>query len=129
MTESNEYYYKKNENYEIIGLCMEVHRILESGLLEIVYKDALEIEFRNHNIPYEREKEYNVEYKGIILPHKFYADFVVYSDIILEVKSIKEINNDRLAQTLNYMKLADTPIGIIANFQNKSLVHKRLINT
>ncbi|MDI5893528.1 GxxExxY protein [Flavobacterium algoritolerans] len=120
---------KKNENYEIVGLCMEVHRILGPGLLEIVYKDALEIEFRNHNIPYEREKEYNVEYKGIILPHKFYADFVVYSDIILEVKSIKEISNDHLAQTLNYMKLADTPIGIIANFQNKSLVHKRLINT
>ena len=129
MTESNEYYYKKNENYEIVGLCMEVHRILGPGLLEIVYKDALEIEFKNHNIPYEREKEYNVEYKGIILPHKFYADFVVYSDIILEIKSIKEISNDHLAQILNYMKLADTPIGIIANFQNKSLVHKRLINT
>ena len=129
MTDSNEYYYKKNENYEIVGLCMEVHRILGPGLLEIVYKDALEIEFKNHNIPYKREKEYNVEYKGIILPYKFYADFVIYNDIILEVKSIKEISNDHLAQTLNYMKLADTPIGIIANFQNKSLVHKKLINT
>jgi GxxExxY protein len=129
MSDSDDFYYKKNENYEIVGLCMEVHRLLGSGLLEIVYKDALEIEFRNHNIPYEREKEYTVEYKGIILPHKFYADFVVYSDIILEVKSIKEISNDHLAQTLNYMKLADTPVGIIANFQNKSLVHKRLINT
>ena len=129
MCEPNEYYYKKNENYEIVGICMEVHRILGPGLLEIVYKDALEIEFKIHNIPYEREKEYNVAYKGIILPHKFYADFVVYSDIILEVKSIKEISNDHLAQTLNYMKLADTPVGIIANFQNKSLVHKRLINS
>jgi GxxExxY protein len=129
MSDSDDFYYKKNENYEIVGLCMEVHRLLGSGLLEIVYKDALEIEFRNHNIPYEREKEYTVEYKGIILPHKFYADFVVYSDIILEIKSIKEISNDHLAQTLNYMKLADTPVGIIANFQNKSLVHKRLINT
>ena len=129
MTESNEYYYKKNENYEIVGLCMEVHRILGPGLLGIVYKDALEIEFKNNNIPYEREKEYLVEYKGIILPHKFYADFIVYEDIILEIKSIKEISNDHLAQTLNYMKLADTPVGIIANFQNKSLVHKRLINT
>ena len=129
MSEPNEYYYKKNENYEIVGICMEVHRILGPGLLEIVYKDALEIEFKIHNIPYEREKEYNVAYKGIILPHKFYADFVVYSDIILEVKSIKEISNDHLAQTLNYMKLADTPVGIIANFQNKSLVHKRLINS
>ena len=129
MTDSNDFYYKKNENYEIVGLCMEVHRLLGPGLLEIVYKDALEIEFKNHNIPYQREKEYVVEYKGVILPHKFYADFVVYSDIILEVKSIKEISNDHLAQTLNYMKLADTPVGIIANFQNKSLVHKRLINT
>jgi GxxExxY protein len=129
MTDSNDFYYKKDENYEIVGLCMEVHRLLGPGLLEIVYKDALEIEFRNHNIPYEREKEYEVEYKGVILPHKFYADFVVYSDIILEVKSIREISNDHLAQTLNYMILADTPIGIIANFQNKSLVHKRLINT
>jgi len=129
MTDNNEYYYKKDENYEIVGLCMEVHRILGPGLLEIVYKDALEIEFKNHNISYKREKEYNVEYKGNILPHKFYADFVVYDDIILEVKSVKEISNDHLAQTLNYMKLADTPIGIIANFQNKSLVHKRLISS
>ena len=125
----NEYYYKKDENYKIIGICMEVHRLLGPGLLEIIYKDALEIEFKNHNIPYEREKVYDIEYKGIILPHKFYADFVVYNDIILEIKSVKEISNDHLAQTLNYMKLADTPVGIIANFQNKSLVHKRLINT
>jgi GxxExxY protein len=98
-------------------------------LLEIIYKDALEIEFKNHNIPYQREKEFSIEYKGIILPHKFYADFIVYDDLILEVKSVKEISNNHLAQTLNYMKLADTPIGIIANFQNKSLVHKRLINS
>ena len=127
--DSNEFYYKKDENYTIVGLCMEVHRLLGCGLLEIVYKDALEIEFRNHNIPYEREKEFSIEYKGIVLPHKFYADFIVYEDIILEVKSVKEISNDHLAQTINYMKLANTPVGIIANFQNKSLVHKSLINS
>lgn len=129
MSDTNEYYYKKDENYKIVGICMEVHRLLGPGLLEIVYKDALEIEFKNHNIPYQREKEFSIEYKGIILPHKFYADFIVYDDIILEVKSVKEISNDHLAQTLNYMKLADTPIGIISNFQNKSLVYKRLINS
>lgn len=129
MSDSNEYYYKKNENYKIVGICMEVHRLLGPGLLEIVYKDALEVEFKNHRIPYQREKEFSIEYKGVILPHKFYADFIVYDDIILEVKSVKEICNDHLAQTLNYMKLADTPVGIIANFQNKSLIHKRLINS
>lgn len=129
MIDSTEYYYKKHENYEIVGLCMEVHRNLGPGLLEIIYKDALEVEFKNHNIPYLREKEFKIEYKGIILPHKFYADFVVYEDIILEVKSVKEINNDHLAQILNYMKLANTPVGILANFQNKSLVYRRVINT
>ena len=127
--DSNAFYYKKNENYTIVRLCMEIHRLLGCGLLEIVYKDALEIEFRNHNIPYEREKEFSIEYKGIVLPHKFYADFIVYEDIILEVKSVKEISNDHLAQTINYMKLANTPVGIIAKYQNKSLVHKRLINS
>ena len=129
MIDTSEYYYKKDQNYEIVGICMEVHKLLGSGLLEIVYKDALEIEFKIHSIPYEREKEFAIEYKGIILPHKFYADFIVYDDIILEIKSVKEISNDHLAQTLNYMKLADTPVGIIANFQNKSLVNKRLINS
>ena len=72
----------KDESYKIIGLCMEVHNNLGKGFLEIVYKDALEYEFEQANIPYEREKEYPVNYKGIILPHKFYADFVVYDKII-----------------------------------------------
>jgi len=129
MNNDLEYYYKKDENYTIVGLCMEVHQILGPGLLEIVYKDALEIEFKNHNIPYDREKRYDVDYKGYILPHNFYADFVVFNDIILEVKSVKEVTNEHLSRTLNYMKLAATPIGIIVNFQNKSLTHKRIIST
>lgn len=120
-------YYKQEENYNIIGICMEVHRILGPGLLEIVYKDALEIEFKNKNIPFEREKEFSIEYKGNLLPHKFYADFIVYDEIILEIKTVKEINNEHIAQTLNYIKLANSQIGIIANFQNKSLTHKRLV--
>lgn len=119
--------YKQEENYIIIGICMEVHKILGSGLSEIIYKEALEFEFCENNIPFEREKEYTVEYKGTILPHKFYADFVVYDEIILEVKAVKEIANNHISQTLNYMKLADSQLGIIANFQNKSLEYKRLV--
>lgn len=106
---------------------MEVHRVLGPGLLEIVYKDALEIEFKNRNIPFEREKEFSIEYKGNILEHKFYADFIVYNEIILEIKTVKEINNEHIAQTLNYIRLAGSQIGLIANFQNKSLAYKRLI--
>ena len=65
----------KEESYNVIGLCMEVHRNLGNGFLEIVYKDALEYEFRKNNVPFTREKEYVVNYKETILPHKFYADF------------------------------------------------------
>lgn len=119
--------YKQEENYKIIGICMEVHNILGSGLSEIIYKEALEFEFRENNIPFEMEKEYTIEYKGTILPHKFYADFVIYDEIILEVKAVKEIVNNHISQTLNYMKLANSQLGIIANFQNKSLEYKRLV--
>ena len=61
----------QKESYQIIGICMEVHRILGKGLLEIVYKDAIEYEFNLKKIPYEREKKYQVDYKGTILPHYF----------------------------------------------------------
>ena len=50
----------QKESYEIIGLCMEVHRILGKGLLEIVYKDAIEYEVKHRKIPYEREKKYDI---------------------------------------------------------------------
>ena len=119
--------YREEETFKIIGICMEVHRNLGPGLLEVVYKDALEIEFKANNIPFEREKEFSIEYKGVILPHKFYADFIVNEDIVLEVKAIKEFSGEHTAQVLNYLKLSDSEIGLLVNFQNKSLQHKRLV--
>lgn len=114
------------KSYELVGVCMEVHSILGPGLLEIVYKDALEYEFKQRNIPFEREKQYEVPYKEIILPHHFFADFVVYDDIILEVKGVKEIIDDFIAQTLNYIALAQSPLGLIVNFGAASLEYQRL---
>ena len=119
--------YREEETFKIIGICMEVHRNLGPGLLEVVYKDALEIEFKANNIPFEREKEFSIEYKGILLPHKFYADFIVNEDIVLEVKAVKEFSGEHTAQVLNYMKLSGSEIGLLVNFQNKSLQHKRLV--
>ena len=118
----------KEESYSIIGKCMEVHNNLGPGFLEIVYKDALEYEFRKHNISFQREKEYNIKYKDIVLAHKFYADFIVYDEIILEIKASKDIIDEHIAQTINYLKLADSDLGIIVNFNKKSLEHKRVIH-
>ncbi|HET9744311.1 MAG TPA: GxxExxY protein [Chitinophagaceae bacterium] len=76
----------KEESYRIVGACMEVHRELGFGFKEIIYKDALEIEFKSLEIPYQREKLYKIEYKGKVLPRRYPADFVVYDSIILEIK-------------------------------------------
>ena len=122
-----EEYLYKNENYKLVGLCMEIHRILGSGLLEVVYKDALEYELQQNKIPYTREKEYPVYYKGKLLPHQFYADFVVYDNIIVEVKALNEISKEHIAQTINYIKLARGKLGVIINFGTAELQHKRII--
>ena len=119
--------YRNDETYEIIGICMEVHRNLGSGLLEIIYKDAIEIELKAKNIRFEREKEFPIEYKGQILPHRFYADFVVNGNIILEIKAVKEFSKEHLAQLLNYMKISGSELGLLFNFYPSSLQYKRYI--
>jgi GxxExxY protein len=117
----------KEESYQIIGKCMEVHNNLGSGFLEIVYKDALELEFRKAGIPYEREKRYEINYKGIILPHKFYADFVVFDKIILEIKGVSAIADEFIAQALNYLKVSDNKLALIVNFGELKLNYKRIV--
>ena len=118
----------KEESYKIVGICMEVHNQLGAGFLEIVYKDAIEYEFTKAAIPYEREKEYIVEYKDVILPHKFYADFVVYDKIILEIKCMSGLVDEHLAQTLNYLKVSGNKLGLLVNFGQEKLQTKRVIN-
>lgn len=117
----------KEECYKIIGKCFEVHKHLGAGFLEIVYKDALEYEFRNHNIHYSREKIYEVNYKSIILPHKFYADFVVEDKIILEIKSVSKLTDEHIAQSINYLKVSGNKLALLVNFGELSLTYKRIV--
>ena len=119
---------KLNEKtYKLIGVLFDVHRNLGRGFSEIVYKDAIEYEFKQLNIPFEREKEYVVKYKDTILNHKFYADFVLFDKIILELKSCEKIDPKYIAQCINYLKVSSNKLAILANFNNKSLEYKRII--
>jgi GxxExxY protein len=127
MKYSEEKYPLQEECYQVIGICMEIHRILGKGFLEIVYKDAIEYELKQRNIPFEKEKKYEVEYKGIILPHFFYADFVVFDKIILEVKAQKGIAEEHMSWVLNYLAVSKCQLGLIVNFGDSSLVTKRVI--
>lgn len=117
----------KDESYRLVGICMEVHRELGMGFKEAVYKDALEVELKTQGINYIREKQYKIEYKGIVLPHRYNADFVVFGNIILEVKATPHIVDGFVIQTINYLKASGIKLGIIANFGEKSFTSKRVV--
>ena len=104
----------KNETYEIIGTCMEVQRTLGYGFSEVIFR---------------REDELSVLYKGKILKHRFFADFICNDQIIVEVKSCdKGITDDHVAQILNYLRVSEKSIGLIVNFGKRRLEYKRLIS-
>ncbi len=124
-----DYLIYKEECYKIVGLLYEVHKNLGKGFSEIVYKDALEFEFNENNIYYEREKEYSVSYKNSILKHKFYADFIIHEKIILEIKTVECFNNSHYNQCLNYLKISGNKLAILVNFNLTCLEYKRIVDT
>jgi GxxExxY protein len=117
----------QEESFQIIGLCMEIHKILGRGLSEVVYKDAIEYEFKAKNLSFEREKKYEIQYKGAILPHYYFADFIIDKKIILEVKAQKGSLEDHYRQVINYLAVSKLKLGVLINFGENSLKYKRVI--
>ena len=117
----------KNEAYKIIGAAMEVHRDLGSGFLEAVYQEALAKEFDLRGIPYVKEAKLRISYKGEILSKYYEADFICYDEIVVETKAIRELTGIDDAQTINYLKATGKKLGLLINFGEASLQHKRLV--
>ncbi len=119
----------KEECYRIIGLCMKIHSILAHGFKEIIYKEALKIELKRENIPYEREKSFKVPYDGVTLKRRFDADFMVFDSIVFEIKAASFIHYDNFRQTLNYLKASQVKLGILINFGAPRLEFRRILCT
>ena len=119
----------QDETYKIIGICMEVHKQLGKGFLEIVYKDAIQYELTKENISFSREKKFEIEYKDIVLPHFYVADFVAFDSIILEVKAQEGFAEEHYKQVINYLAASKLKLGLIVNFGEDSLKFKRVILT
>jgi GxxExxY protein len=117
----------KEEVFQVIGLCMEVHRELGKGHDEIIYKDALVVELSRAGIPFLREKNYEIAYKGVILPHYYYADFVISGKILFEAKAVERLTDSHLKQVLNYLAASKLRLGLLVNFGGDSLEWKRII--
>lgn len=107
---------------------MSVYNSLGYGFLEIVYKDAMEIEFERNDMNHAREKEFPIIYKGHRLKRTFFSDFLLYDKIIVEVKANAEgITEDTIAQTINYLKASGNRVALVVNFGKRKLEYKRII--
>ena len=106
----------KDEVYGIVGAAQEVYYTLGTGFLEAVYQEALELEMRRRDIAFESQKQLFVNYKGTILKKEYYADFVCYGKIIVELKAETALVGHDVSQLLNYQKVAKMRVGLLFNF-------------
>ena len=116
------------ESYNIIGAAFEVYNKLGSGFLESVYQECFEIELKNKNIPFEREKDIKIFYNGIELKHFYKADFVCYDKIIVELKAVSFLEKAHHSQVYNYLHATGFKLGILLNFgYSKGLEQERIV--
>lgn len=115
------------EPYAIIGAAMAVHGELGCGFLEAVYQEALERELMARRIPYEREVELPVFYRGERLNAFYKADFICFSSIIVELKALKQLSGTEESQVLNCLKASGLHKAILLNFGAPRLDYNRFV--
>ena len=106
----------EDEVFAIAGAAMEVYYSMGIGFLEPVYQEALGMEFSRRGIPFKRECELDIHYKGTKLVKKYVADFVCFGQVIVELKMVPRLTNIEVAQLLNYLKITKMRVGILANY-------------
>ena len=126
MAEKDKVLKYEDQTGRILKACMEVHNELGSGFLEPVYQEALEEEFLLQGIPYEREKLLPIIYKGKKLSKEYFADFVCYDNIVVELKSTAKLASVHKCQVLNYLNAASLEVGLLVNFGETSLKWERV---
>ena len=125
----NENYLHQELTYKIIGAAMEVHRTLGPGFLEAVYEEALIYELETAGFNCERQKEYTIQYKDIILKKSLRTDLVIENKVIIENKASEKILPIDEVQLVSYLKASGLQVGLLLNFGAKSLQFKRKILT
>lgn len=115
-------------SFAIVGAAMEVHKILGSGFLESVYQAALEKELTLRGVPFQRQVELPVSYKGDLVG-VYKADLVVGEEIVVEIKGISQLNASHNAQALHYLAATGLELAILINFGAGSLEYRRVVKS
>ncbi len=108
----------EQETYAIRGVIFEVYKELGPGFLESVYQESLEKEFQLRSIPYQKQVELPIYYKGQLLRQYFVADLICYDSIVIEIKACKSIIPIHRAQIINYLKATGKKLGLLVNFNS-----------
>ncbi|MGH9801083.1 MAG: GxxExxY protein [Blastocatellia bacterium] len=120
----------KEESYLINGACFNVYNQMGCGFLEPVYQECLAIEFEHQKIPFVREPELTLHYRGRQLSQKYRPDFICYGKIIVELKAVSKIVDEHRAQVLNYLSATGYELAILYNFGHHPKVeYERFANT
>ena len=104
------------EGYQVMGAAFEVHRVMGGGLLEEIYQECLEFEFGIQGIPFVPKSQLAVYYKNRKLRKRYVPDFLVFDQLVVEIKSHKQLIPEDEAQLLNYMRITRKPVGYLINF-------------
>jgi GxxExxY protein len=119
----------KDEVSAIIGAAIEVHTWRGSGFLEPVYQEAMEIECKLRNLPFEAQKVLEIHYKDYRLKKECIADLLCYGQVIVELKALNRLAGREEAQLLNYLKATGRKVGVLINFgSHPKLEWKRLVS-
>lgn len=113
--------------HAIIGAAFEVHNHLGPGFLESAYGDAMELELAARQLNAEREVQVLVGYKGATLRTRYRADFVVDSNILLELKAQTKLTAIDEAQVIHYLRATGLEVALLINFGSKSCEVKRFV--
>jgi GxxExxY protein len=106
----------KEEVYQIVAAAIEVHRELGSGFAEAVYHEAMEIELKSWNVPFESCKVLRISYKGQLLEKSYVADIICFDTIVVELKALDRLSDREESQLLNYLKATNLRVGLLINF-------------
>ena len=115
------------QSYAVIGAAMVVHRQMGAGFFEVVYQEALALEFALRGIPFEREVPVPVFYKGQILKTFYKADFICYGELLIEAKALSELPSSAEGQAINYLKATGLKRALLLNFGAETLQSKRVV--
>ena len=123
----------KRENdisYEIRGAIFDVYKELGPGLLESVYEAAFIYELHNRGLQVDSQVPVPIKYKGELLNVGYRLDLLVENSVIVELKSVTELENIHYKQLLRYLRLTDHKLGILVNFNCENILCniKRVVN-